>query len=44
MTSVVAMTLPQREDRVTDGGDRRAVLANAPSAVDDYYSVPKVVE
>jgi aspartyl-tRNA(Asn)/glutamyl-tRNA(Gln) amidotransferase subunit C len=44
MTSVVAMTLPQREDRVTDGGDRRAVLANAPAAIDDYYSVPKVVE
>lgn len=44
MTSVVAMTLPQREDRITDGGDRRAVLANAPAAIDDYYSVPKVVE
>jgi aspartyl-tRNA(Asn)/glutamyl-tRNA(Gln) amidotransferase subunit C len=44
MTSVVAMTLPQREDQVTDGGDRRAVLANAPAAIDDYYSVPKVVE
>lgn len=44
MTSVVAMTLPQRDDRVTDGGDRRAVLASAPAAIDDYYSVPKVVE
>jgi aspartyl-tRNA(Asn)/glutamyl-tRNA(Gln) amidotransferase subunit C len=44
MTSVAAMTLPQREDQVTDGGNRRAVLANAPAAIDDYYSVPKVVE
>jgi aspartyl-tRNA(Asn)/glutamyl-tRNA(Gln) amidotransferase subunit C len=44
MTSVVAMTLSQREDTVTDGGDRRAVLANAPAAIDDCYSVPKVVE
>jgi aspartyl-tRNA(Asn)/glutamyl-tRNA(Gln) amidotransferase subunit C len=44
MTSVVAMTLPQRDDRITDGGDRRAVLANAPAVIDDYYSVPKVVE
>jgi len=38
------MTLFQRADVVSDGGDRRAVLANAPSPIDDYYSVPKVVE
>ena len=44
MTSVVAMTLAQRDDGITDGGDRRAVLANAPAVIDDYYSVPKVVE
>ena len=44
MTSVVAMTLSQRDDAVTDGGNRRAVLANAPAVIDDYYSVPKVVE
>ena len=44
MTSVVAMTLFQRADVVSDGGDRRAVLANAPGPIDDYYSVPKVVE
>jgi aspartyl-tRNA(Asn)/glutamyl-tRNA(Gln) amidotransferase subunit C len=44
MTSVVAMSLPQRDDRVTDDGDRSAVLANAPAVIDDYYSVPKVVE
>jgi aspartyl-tRNA(Asn)/glutamyl-tRNA(Gln) amidotransferase subunit C len=44
MTSVAAMTLVQRTDQVGDGGDRRAVLANAPSPIDDYYAVPKVVE
>ncbi|MBK8176393.1 MAG: Asp-tRNA(Asn)/Glu-tRNA(Gln) amidotransferase subunit GatC [Rhodospirillales bacterium] len=44
MTSVAAMTLRQREDVVTDGGDRGAVLANAPSPIDDYFAVPKVVE
>ena len=44
MTSVVGMTLSQRDDEVTDGGNRQAVLANAPAAIDDYYSVPKVVE
>ena len=44
MTSVVGMTLSQRDDQVTDGGNRQAVLANAPAAIDDYYSVPKVVE
>lgn len=44
MTSVVEMTLHQRDDVVTDGGDRHAVLANAPAPVDDYYAVPKVVE
>ena len=44
MTSVAAMRLYQREDDVSDGGDRHAVLANAPAPIDDYYSVPKVVE
>ena len=44
MRSVVAQTLHQREDAVTDGGDRRMVLSNAPAAIDDYYAVPKVVE
>lgn len=44
MTSVVGMTLSQRDDEVTDGGNRQAVLANTPAAIDDYYSVPKVVE
>lgn len=44
MTSVPAMTLAQREDAITDGGDLSAVLSNAPSPLDGYYAVPKVVE
>ena len=44
MASVAASQLPLRSDDVCDGGDRNAVLANAPMAIDDYYAVPKVVE
>ena len=44
MTSVVEMTLPRRDDVVTDGRCREAVLANAPEGTDDFYTVPKVVE
>lgn len=44
MTGVEAIELPRRADVVDDGGDPRRVLANAPSPIEDYYSVPKVVE
>jgi len=44
MTSAVAMKLPMREDVVTDGGDARKVLANAPKSEDGFFVVPKVVE
>lgn len=44
MTSVVAAKLPLREDVVTDGGDARGVLANAPKSEDGFFVVPKVVE
>jgi aspartyl-tRNA(Asn)/glutamyl-tRNA(Gln) amidotransferase subunit C len=44
MTSVVAAKLPLREDVVTDGGKRDAVLANAPKADKGFFVVPKVVE
>ena len=44
MTSAVAATLPLREDAVTDGGDRDAILANAPADADGFFVVPKVVE
>jgi len=33
-----------REDVVTDGGVREAVLANAPDAMAGFFAVPKVIE
>ena len=36
--------LPRREDRVSDGDCRDAVLANAPEAAGCFFAVPKVVE
>ena len=44
MTSVVAMRLARRDDRVTDGGKVEAILANAPVRQGDYFVVPRVVE
>jgi aspartyl-tRNA(Asn)/glutamyl-tRNA(Gln) amidotransferase subunit C len=44
MASAVAVSLPMREDEVTDGGMRDAVLANAPLARGGFFVVPKVVE
>lgn len=44
MASVAHMTLRRREDRVTDGGIRDKVLANAPERHDGFFAVPKVVE
>ena len=44
MTSVVAMTLPQRDDVVTDGDRAEAVVRNAPESASGFFVVPKVVE
>jgi aspartyl-tRNA(Asn)/glutamyl-tRNA(Gln) amidotransferase subunit C len=44
MTSVAAMKLAWREDRVTDGGRPEDILGNAPERQDGYFVVPKVVE
>ncbi|HMN86180.1 MAG TPA: Asp-tRNA(Asn)/Glu-tRNA(Gln) amidotransferase subunit GatC [Bauldia sp.] len=44
MTSVVAMTMRERPDAVTDGGRSADILANAPASADGYFVVPKVVE
>jgi aspartyl-tRNA(Asn)/glutamyl-tRNA(Gln) amidotransferase subunit C len=44
MTTPVRMTLPMREDEVTDGRIRDMVLANAPRTEDGFFVVPKVVE
>ena len=44
MTSAVAMTLPLREDVVTDGAYVGKVVLNAPKTADGFFIVPKVVE
>ena len=44
MTSAAAAGLPMREDAVTDGGCREAILGNAPGAARGFFTVPKVVE
>ena len=44
MTAVIPISLRLREDVVTDGGVRDAVLANAPVAEHGFFGVPKVIE
>jgi aspartyl-tRNA(Asn)/glutamyl-tRNA(Gln) amidotransferase subunit C len=48
MTSVVEVTLPQRDDVVNDGGYADRILANAKDPVTvgegGFFTVPKVVE
>jgi aspartyl-tRNA(Asn)/glutamyl-tRNA(Gln) amidotransferase subunit C len=44
MTAVVPNQLRMRDDEVTDGGIRDAVLSNAPVAEHGFFAVPKVIE
>jgi aspartyl-tRNA(Asn)/glutamyl-tRNA(Gln) amidotransferase subunit C len=44
MASVAASGLPMREDRVTAGDCREAILGNAPRRARGFLAVPKVVE
>lgn len=44
MSGGAAMSLPMREDKVTDGGRSDEILANAPAAAHGFFTVPKVVE
>lgn len=44
MASVAEMRLPMRDDTVTDGGRRDAILGNAPKSEKGFFTVPKVVE
>ena len=44
LLSVNDENLRLREDKVTDGNQRDAVLANAPMSSYGYFVVPKVVE
>ncbi|MCW3835510.1 Asp-tRNA(Asn)/Glu-tRNA(Gln) amidotransferase subunit GatC [Sphingomonas canadensis] len=44
MTAVIPNRMQLREDVVTDGGIRDAVLTNAPQGEHGFFTVPKVVE
>jgi aspartyl-tRNA(Asn)/glutamyl-tRNA(Gln) amidotransferase subunit C len=44
LTAVIDQKLRLREDKVTDGDVRDAVLANAPEAEHGFFAVPKVIE
>ena len=44
MTSVVNSQLPRREDKVTDGGYAKEIVANAPKSDFECFVVPKVVD
>jgi len=44
MTAVIPNQLRLRDDVVTDGGIRDAVLANAPQGEHGFFAVPKVIE
>jgi aspartyl-tRNA(Asn)/glutamyl-tRNA(Gln) amidotransferase subunit C len=44
MTAVIPNRLRLREDAVSDGNAREAVLANAPAAEHGFFGVPKVIE
>lgn len=44
LANVVDITLPLREDAVTDGDCQDKVLANAPETAEGFYVVKKIVE
>ena len=44
LTAVIDQKLRLRDDAVTDGERRDAVLANAPEGQHGFFAVPKVIE
>ena len=44
LTAVIDQKLRLREDVVTEGGQRDAILAKAPQGEHGFFAVPKVVE
>jgi aspartyl-tRNA(Asn)/glutamyl-tRNA(Gln) amidotransferase subunit C len=44
MSAVIPKPSVLRADMVTEGGQRDAVLSNAPAASHGYFAVPKVIE
>jgi aspartyl-tRNA(Asn)/glutamyl-tRNA(Gln) amidotransferase subunit C len=44
LANVANIDLKLREDKVSDGGIQKDVLANAPESLQGYFVVPKVIE
>ena len=44
LTAVIDNKLRLRDDAVTAGNERDAILANAPEAQHGFFAVPKVIE
>ena len=44
LTSILNHTLRTREDKVTDGDIRDAILENSPNKNEEFFIVPKVIE
>ena len=44
MTSAVQALAPLRKDEANDGGYPESVTANAPGSIDQFFTVPKVIE
>ena len=44
LTAVIDLKLRLRDDVVTDGNVRDAVMLNAPDAQQGFFAVPKVIE
>ena len=44
LATIIDQKLRLRDDAVTDGNIRDAVLANAPEAQHGFFAVPKVIE
>jgi aspartyl-tRNA(Asn)/glutamyl-tRNA(Gln) amidotransferase subunit C len=44
LTAVIEQKLRLRDDAVTDGDCRDAILANSPGAEHGFFAVPKVIE
>jgi aspartyl-tRNA(Asn)/glutamyl-tRNA(Gln) amidotransferase subunit C len=44
MTHAVEMTMPNREDVVTNGNSRKTLLAGAPDSESGHFRVPKIIE
>lgn len=44
MTSVTPMNIPLRDDQITDGGNPKEILGNAPEKNEGFFAVPKVIE